>query len=87
MENNLSAWETPMAARHPLIQWAAENGMMLKSVCSDIGISRPTLHHWDKGHCMPSPELVQKVRVLTNHEVTPNMIHDHWLAMQERKAA
>lgn len=87
MENNLSAWETPLTMRHPLIQWAAENGMMLKSVCSDIGISRPTLHHWDKGHCMPSPELVQKVRVLTNHEVTPNMIHDHWLAMQERKAA
>jgi len=87
MENNLSARETPMADRHPLIQWAAENGVMLKAVCTDVGITRPTLHHWDKGHCMPSPELVHKVRVLTNDTVTPNMIHDHWLAKQKRNAA
>jgi hypothetical protein len=77
----------PLRERHPLIQWAEEKGVMLKDVCGDLGISRPTLHHWDKGHCLPSAPFMSKIMDYTAGAVTPNALHAHWKSKQTQEAA
>lgn len=86
MENRY-AWTVPLRERHPVIQWALGRGVMLKDVCADLGVSRPTLHYWDKGRCVPSPLLQQKIREYTNNAVTPTNLLDHYLSKTGKQAA
>ena len=81
------ALTVPLRERHPLIQWARTNGVMLKDICAKLDVSRPTLHHWDKGSCTPAPRTAEKILALTNGTVTPNDLHTHWMSKQKDIAA
>lgn len=64
--------------RHPVIAWAFRNGMNLKSLRSELGISNVTLHYWDVGTNKPSWTTLQRIKTLTNDAVTAEDCFAYW---------
>jgi hypothetical protein len=51
-----------------------------------VGTDRSTVHRWNTGERMPTPEMLELVRAKTNDQVTPTDFHNQWRKRQQVNA-
>ena len=61
-----------MSKTSKLKAWRQAQGLSARDLATKVGVSRITVHSWERGASIPPPELMRRLVELTGGAVQPN---------------